>query len=716
MHQIQMPETERERRGLQLSLFGPVPSREDPVINALLRKISDLDSYDFASYQSGDRPWTKRELEAWLPPDNSLVSDFAAQDRYLVSDFSAFQGQWEHRAYYAIEPMDAFIDPILEELTLMAAAQSVKTEIVHNQLGYAIKNDPAPALLVMPSLKSTKIVNERIKQMILASPALIKHLTGKEDDLSLNKIKLDNMSIYFATAGSDADLRNVFARYIILDEQDGYPASTEKGKQGSPIGQAKARAITVWNRKFLNLSTPTLESGNINKSYQKSDMRRYWMPCPHCLGYQILTFWRLKHVGCRLGEWPKDARDEDYIISNSVSRYECIHCGREIEHRYKSWMDQMGTWVPECKISERAERCVDCLQRDVKPEGPSASYCPKITRDGSVAIPRLRSRHRGYQWSAMISPFVTWDTMAAEFFKSKDDPETYKDFVQLYLGEIWREATIKREADEILELRTERPALNVPPGTIALTSGVDNQKHGKWVVIRAWIRDGRAIESHLIRHGFVETWDELDQWIFEYVYTIEDSGIVLPIWRGGIDIGGSDTDDFSDETMTEEVYDWLRRKGRGVMFGVKGMSRQIGGGKKMRSSIIDRMPSRKGKIGKPIPGGLKLWLLDTALIKNAIWSRIESGKFHLHADADSTYAKHMTAERKEKTSQGKTIWIAKGRHANHLFDAEVYAAAMADPECDGGVMVLKDPAARFSQAQQRPRVIQSKWMGGGQGD
>jgi len=707
-----------ERGALQLSLFGMAGKIAD--LGSDLPGLEDFsaEDYHFESIQDlyaiidGPRPWSLRELEAWAPPDNSLVSDFAAQDRILVSDFSAFQGEWEHKAFYAIEPMDAFVDPILEELTLMASAQSVKTEIAHNQLGYAVKNDPAPTLVVMPSIKTTGTVNERIKSMIQASPALSKHLTGNDDDLTYRKIKLDNMPIHFATAGSDADLRNVLARYIFLDETDGYPESTEKGKQGSPIGQARARATTFWNRKIVKLCTPTIESGYIYREYQRSDKRRYWMPCPHCAGYQVLSFFRIKHVGCKLGEWPKDRRDEDYILSNTVSRYECIHCGKEIEEKHKSWMDRMGTWLPECKIAERTENCVDCLQADVKPTETTATYCPKIRLDGTVAIPLPRSRHRGYQWGAIISPFETWDQLAAEFFKAKDNPEELKNFYNLHLGEIWKEAIQKREESEILSLRTERPALIVPSGTVAITAGVDNQKHGKWIVLRAWIREGRAIDSHLIRYGFVETWDELDQWIFEDVYTVEDSGLILPVWRGAIDIGGSDTDDFSDETMTEEVYDWLRRRGRGVMFGVKGLSHSIGGGKKMRSSVIDRMPSRKGKTGRPIPGGLKLWLLDTGLIKNALWSRIESGKFHLHADTDNIYARHMVAEQREKTNQGKTIWKAKGNRANHLWDAEVYAAAMADPECDGGVMVLRDPASRQAQAQRTPKIIKSKWMEG----
>ena len=156
----------------------------------------------------------------------------------------------------------------------------------------------------------------------------------------------------------------------------------------------------------------------------------------------------------------------------------------------------------------------------------------------------------------------------------------------------------------------------------------------------------------------------------------------------------------------------IRKAGRGIVYGVKGLSKQLGAGKKMRLSVIDKMPGRKGR---PIPGGIKLWLLDTSLIKDAIWSRIESDKFDLHADVDHTYARHLTSEIKERNARtGRYEWKVKGYKANHQLDCEVYAAAMADPECDGGVMVLRPlrDSIHGATAQQR-HVIRSKWMSGG---
>lgn len=616
------------------------------------------------SGSSADRPgvWTERERDAWAPPDELLVSAWAEQHRMLPARQSAAPGPWQNIPFYTVEVMDTFIDPWVENITIMASVQSSKTESVYNMIGYAICQDPAPVLVTMPTLATLRRVNKRLEAMIKESPEMARHLTGDPDDLTRQEIRLDNMTLYFATAGSTADLRNVEARYIILDETDDYPLGVSD--QGSPIEMAEARSTTYWNRKIVHVCTPTTDVGYIAIEYERSDKSRYWVSCPYCSKYQVLSFWRVKHRGAKLGQWPKDLRDADYIRLNRVARYECIHCAAEIDDRDKRWMLRFGTWVP-----------------DGHP----------IDEDGSVEIPRPRSTHRGFWWNALYSPWRSFSDVAAQFFRSKDDPEKYKTFVNLWLAEPWKEVTRQRETAEILALRTERPSLLCPAGTLAITAGIDNQKHGRWVVLRAWVRaSDESIESHLVRYGYLETWEELERWLFADVYSVEGNpDLRLQVWRAGIDIGGGDLGEDADETMTEQVYEWLRLHGQGVAFGVKGSSRGLNAGRKLQSSLIDKMPGRSGRI---IPGGIKLWLVDTGRIKDALWSRIETGKFHLPSDAGEDYARQITAEAKQRNPRtGRFSWVVQGSRANHLFDAEVYAAAMADPECDGGVMVLRPP-------------------------
>jgi phage terminase large subunit GpA-like protein len=618
-----------------------------------------------------DSIWSPAERSAWAPPEDLTVSQWAERHRILPKQ-SAIPGPWSNRLVpYAVGVMDAFIDPAVERITIMASVQSAKTESAYNMLGYAISQDPAPALVVMPTDKTLRRVNKRLQEMILESPELKKYVTGDPDDLQRRSIVLKRMEIYFATAGSKADLANVEARYVLLDEPDRYPAET--GDEGSPMEMAEARATTYWNRKIIQTCTPTTPEGYINKEYERSDRRKYWVPCPYCGGYQVLSFWQVKHAGERLMEWPREKRNPDYIRQHRVARYECLHCHEEIDDRHKPEMLRRGVWVPEGH---------------------------PISKEGVVA-PSPPAAHVGFWWNVLYSPFRNFSEVAAQYFATKDDREKYKTYVNLWLAEPWKEILQQRQPSVVLELRTTRPALEVPDDTLALTAGIDNQKRGFWVTIWAWTLAGSGlIDQHLIRYGFISDFEELEIWLYRDVYRSR-SGLVYPVWRGAIDTGGGEGAP-GEATQTEQVYTWLRRSGQGRVFGVKGSARQLPGGKKMMHSIIDKMPGQ----GRPIPGGLRLWTLDTDALKDAFWSRVESGRVFLHADTDEVFASHITAEAKELNKRGRSVWVQQGRRANHLFDATIYASAMADPECWGGVMVLPRPGGgNYGDAAQDQEVI-----------
>lgn len=602
--------------------------------------------------------WSPRECAAWAPPEDIKVSEWAERHRRLPKQ-SAIPGPWSNRLVpYAAGVMDSFLDPVVERITIMASVQSSKTESAYNMLGYAISQDPAPALVVMPTDKTLRRVNKRLQDMITESPELSRYLTGNPDDMQKRSIVLQRMEIHFATAGSKADLANVEARYLLLDEPDRYPAAT--GEEGSPMEMAEARLTTYWNRKIIEPCTPTTPDGHINKEYLRSDQRKFWVPCPACGGYQVLSFWQVKHQGEKAGEWPRDKRDPDYIRQQRVARYECLYCQAEIDDKDKPGMLARGVWVPE-------GHPIDVKTGETPPPPPVA--------------------HVGFWWNVLYSPFRNFSEVAAQFFATKDDREKYKTFVNLWLAEPWKEIIQQRPASAILELRTNRPAMEVPDDTLALTAGIDNQKRGFWVSIWAWVLTGSGlIDQHLVRYGFIPDFQELDIWLFQDVYRTREGGLAYPVWRGAIDTGGTEGGP-GEATQTEQVYAWLRRMGQGRIFGVKGAAHTLPGGKKMVHNIIDKMPGQ----GRPIPGGIRLWTLDTNALKDAFWSRVESGRVHLHCDTDEIFASQLASEAKERDKRGRTVWVQQGRMANHLLDTTIYAGAMADPECWGGVMVLPRP-------------------------
>ena len=585
--------------------------------------------------------WFPGERAALTLPTDLTVSQWAAAHREFPRDAS-FPGRWDpHKAPYAQGPMDAFTDPRVERITLLGAARSVKTEIWLNMLGYIMCQDPGPVLVVMPTETKVKRICRRITKMIKASPELRKYLTGNPDDLQKKSIVLKHMEIIFATAGSAADLGEFEARYVFESETDKYPESA--GGYGSPTQMAEMRARTFWNRKIITDSSPTLPEGFITKDYNRSDRRVYWVPCPECGGYQVLDFFRVKHRGEPRMAWPKELQSPEYIKERHPAVYECRYCQAEIEEQQKAAMLARGVWG---------------LKQE-EPDGSRPAEPPMVS-------------HVGYRWGAEISPFATWSEMVATFFEVREDREQLRTFYNEWLGLDWKEIVIQRPASAILKLRTGRPALVVPEETLALTAGIDSQRRGFWVVIRAWVltRDGLR-ESHKVRHGFVESFGDLERWLFEDVYRTEMVGIEHRVWTGLIDTGGGLMGE-GEATLTTQVYDWLRRSGRGRIFGSKGASRSLNGRLAVRSNI-EHYPS-----GKAIPGGLVLWRLDTHALKDFLWAEVESGRFHLDADTDEVYAAHLAAEIKERNKRGQLVWTVQHQRDNHLLDCEILAKGAAE--------------------------------------
>ena len=85
-------------------------------------------------------------------------------------------------------------------------------------------------------------------------------------------------------ANSAVGLRSMAARYLFLDEIDGYPGDVDG--EGDPINLAMARTRTFARRKVFLVSTPKITGmSRIEAAFEESDQRHYWVPCPACREY-----------------------------------------------------------------------------------------------------------------------------------------------------------------------------------------------------------------------------------------------------------------------------------------------------------------------------------------------------------------------------------------------------------------------------------------------
>ena len=446
------------------------------------------------------RPYTvtayqKAALGYLAPPEDITVSEWAEAHRVLDVRSAAMPGRWRNSITpYLVEIMDTLNDFETEETIFVKPAQVGGTEALLNRLGYAIAQDPGPALIVYPTDElGDSISDNRIAPMIESSPAIASHYNERES--SKRELQFDNMYVSISGANSPASLASKPIRYLFLDEVDKYPPATRK--EADPISLARERTKTFVNRKVYMCSTPTLRTGHIWKAKESADVEKhYYIPCPHCGAYIELNFQNLK--------WPGDEAGLDAADRAELAVYVCQECGCTISDAEKNRALALGEW------------------RAVRNKGRAA-------------------RRVAYWINTLYSPFVRFSEIAKEFLTSKDDPDLLHNFTNSWLAEPWEDTKLKTNAELVLERQTDTPENILPPWTKLVTAGVDVQENCLYWTIRAW---GDFLTSQNIAHGQAFSFGEIEQ-VMNLEYRKEDGTPFM------VDLCLIDSGD-----QTDEVYDF----------------------------------------------------------------------------------------------------------------------------------------------------------------
>ena len=227
---------------------------------------------------------------AWLPPPDLTVSEWADEFRRIPPEASAEPGIWRtSRAEYQREVMNAVSDPLTERVVMMTAAQVGKSEILLNVLGYFIDQEPSPILLIQPTIEmGESFSKDRVAPMVRDTPCLREKIHDSKTRFSGNTIKEKKFpggQITIAGANSPASLASRPIRVLLCDEVDRYPISA--GTEGDPLSLAMKRTQNFWNRCIVWVSTPTLLGiSRIEKAYNASSREEWCVPCPTCGEYQ----------------------------------------------------------------------------------------------------------------------------------------------------------------------------------------------------------------------------------------------------------------------------------------------------------------------------------------------------------------------------------------------------------------------------------------------
>ena len=236
------------------------------------------------------------------------------------------------------------VESDVEEVVLWAGTQLGKSETCNNWIGYTIDHNPGPIMLVQPTLDLAKRYSkQRIAALIEATPILrdkVRPARARDSGNTLLEKEFDGGILIITGANSSAGRRSMPARDLLFDEVDAYGMSVDD--EGDPISIAEKRQDTFARRKRLKTSTCTVKGeSRIEQSYETSDRRKYWVPCPHCGEHQVLRWANLKFT-------PEDPSD---------ARYCCEHCGALIDEAHKTDMLAAGEWRPEAPHAKTRVLC-----------------------------------------------------------------------------------------------------------------------------------------------------------------------------------------------------------------------------------------------------------------------------------------------------------------------------------------------------------------------
>jgi len=537
--------------------------------------------------------------------------------------------------------MDAVSDPAIETVVVMSSAQVGKTEIINNVIGYHVHLDPAPILLVQPTIEMAEVWSkDRFAPMLRDTPllqGLVKDPRSRDSGNTLRQKQFRGGHIAMAGANSPASLSSRPVRLVFMDEVDRFPPSA--GTEGDPVWLATKRTTNFWNRKIVLTSTPTTKGASrIEAAWEESDQRIFEVPCPDCGGFQVLKWGQVR--------WTKDEKGNPQGV-----HYECEHCQGQLTEPDKHRMIRNGRWV--------------------------------VTRPWVT-------RKAGFHINELYSPWSTWAGVVRNFLEAKKRPETLRVWVNTSLGETWEEEGVTVD-DAALVGRREDYGIGdpLPEPILLLTSGVDVQ--GDRIEATAW-GFGLGEESWIIQHavfrGNPETslvvWRDLDNWLRKN--WLHESGDTLNVAAACVDSGGH---------ATQQVYDFCRKREGRRIWPIIG---RAGAGLR-----ILKLPPRRTR-QKVVLGTVGTDTAKGLLFSRLALSEFGPGYIHFSRDLDDEYFRQLTAEKlmtKHVKGVPTRVW-KQIRARNEALDCAVYAFAAfaslnANLEC-----MAKQAEAQAKQAKAPP--------------
>lgn len=440
------------------------------------------------------------------PPDDLTVSQWAEAKRRLSAESAAEPGPWRtERTPYLREPMDAFTDPKVRHIVMVAASQVGKSEFLNNCIGYIIDEDPGSILFIHPTtIDAQEYSKLRIAPMLRDSPALRQKIAAPKSRDSHNTIlqKAYPGGILTMCGSTEAHaLASKPIRYVFGDERDRW--ATSAGNEGDPWDLAMARQTTFYNAKAVEVSTTTIKNASaIESAYYTGTMERWNSKCPHCGEYHEIR-------------WSDIRFEYDEII---------------VSHKKTYKVKKVYYTCPGC----------GCISTEAEMKRAPAKWIaenPEAYGQGT----------RSFWLNAFVSQWASWESIVLKYLNALGSTKKMQVVFNTCFGEPWEDRGDIEDEDSLLARREDYgkdkngEPVELPPGVLVLTAGVDTQddRMEYEIVGHGFFGETWGIEKGIVmgRPDDDATWNKLDEVVFDRVMRFEN-GVGLRVSMSFVDEGG----------------------------------------------------------------------------------------------------------------------------------------------------------------------------------
>lgn len=618
----------------------------------------------------------RKVLAGMTPPDDLTVTQWAEAKRRLSAESAAEPGPWRtERTPYLREPMDAFTDPKVRHIVMVAASQVGKSEFLNNCIGYIIDEDPGSILFIHPTtIDAQEYSKLRIAPMLRDSPALRQKIAAPKSRDSHNTIlqKAYPGGILTMCGSTEAHaLASKPIRYVFGDERDRW--ATSAGNEGDPWDLAMARQTTFYNAKAVEVSTTTIKNASaIEAAYYTGTMERWNSKCPHCGEYHEIR-------------WSDIRFEYDEII---------------VSHKKTYKVKKVYYTCPGC----------GCISTEAEMKRAPAKWIaenPEAYGQGT----------RSFWLNAFVSQWASWESIVLKYLNALGSTKKMQVVFNTCFGEPWEDRGDIEDEDSLLARREDYgkdkngEPVELLPGVLVLTAGVDTQddRMEYEIVGHGFFGETWGIEKGIVmgRPDDDATWNKLDEVVFDRVMRFEN-GVGLRVSMSFVDEGGH---------FTQSVRAQCNARISKKVFCIKGMPGQD-------KPYISPPKKQKIFVNQIAVGTCWQYQLGVDSGKEIIMDNLRvqtPGQKYCHFpkrdDYGSAYFAGLLSETKVYDPNKKQPWSWKkipGHERNEPLDCRNYALAAfkALPknldEIDrqikaaSGVRVPAPPSANITPPKRRP--------------